>query len=61
MKKYIIYKAKWIWDIEDGVEKILDTIQAKDEYEAVDKFNKMVKWRKFNPFIHRAAEIKIVI
>ena len=25
------------------------------------KFNKMVKWRKFNPFIHRAAEIKIVI
>ena len=61
MKNYIIYKAKWTWDIEDGVDEIMDIIQAKDEYEAVDKFNKMIKWRQFNPFIHRAAEIKIVI
>ena len=61
MKKYIIYKAKWTWDIEDGVEKILDTISAKDEYEAISIFNSKIKFRQFNPFIHRAAEIKIVL
>ena len=61
MKNYIIYKAKWTWDIEDGSEKILDTITAKDEYDAVNIFNSKIKFRKFNPFIHRAAEIKIVL
>jgi hypothetical protein len=61
MKNYIIYKAKWTWDIEDGIEKVLDTITAKDEYDAVNLFNSQIRFRRFNPFIHRVAEIKIIL
>tara|TARA_Y100000593_G_scaffold78579_1_gene146036 strand:+ start:532 stop:717 length:186 start_codon:yes stop_codon:yes gene_type:complete len=61
MNQYIIYKAKWTWDIEDGVEKILDTVRAKNEKDAVKIFENKIKWRVFNPFIHRVAEIKVII
>jgi len=61
MNKYIIYKAKWTWDIEDGVDEILDTITAKDEHDAIKIYCKKIKWRVFNPFIHRIAEVKIII
>jgi hypothetical protein len=61
MNKYIIYKAKWTWDIEDGVDEILDTITAEDENDAIKIYCKKVKWRVFNPFIHRIAEVKIIL
>ena len=61
MNQYIIYKAKWTWVIEDGVEKILDTIRAKNEEEAIKIYCKKVKYRVFNPFVHRIAEVKIML
>ena len=53
MKNYIIYTAKWTWDIETGIKEILAEIKATSEEHAILKYNKLETNRFFNQAIHR--------
>ena len=53
MKNYIIYTAKWTWDIEDGIKEILAEVEATSEEHAILKYNKLEPNRFFNQAIHR--------
>ena len=53
MKNYIIYTAKWTWDIETGIKEILAEIEATSEENAILKYNKLEPNRFFNQAIHR--------
>ena len=53
MNQYIIYKAKWTWDIETGIKEILAEVKATSEEHAILKFNNLQTNRFFNQAIHR--------
>ena len=53
MNQYIIYKAKWTWDIETGIKEILAEVEATSEEHAILKFNNLEPNRFFNLAIHR--------